>query len=369
MARLALFPSTAGRRSGAGRRSLPATRPALLLGLLLLLGASGCGMNDEKAILMAAGGYGDIAIALSDEALRPATERFLGVFNPEVTFVIQPESTYSVDVFGPDTWETARGYKNAVLLVRMGSGNAVEKQAKRLISSEAWKTMEASGGGIVQVPDPWSTYQLAVIVVGRDVNGISSILRNSTEKLRKIIDDSNRERILRRQRHDGLHTALMDRYWRDLGFWLEIPGDFGQNQFRPDGFPGLELMTTAPSRGITISWRETPEPTAFLADADVMVAIRSEMGQALHKEELVPESFVWSRDTIGDVACVKLEGAWNSTDFTGGGPFRCWFIPDRERGRLYCVDLLVYAPGQEKMPHFRRLETVLSTFSLKGPKS
>ena len=84
MARLALFHCTAGRRSGAGRRSLQVLRPALALGLLLLLGASGCGMNDEKAILMAAGGYGDIAIALSDEALRPATERFLGAFNPEV---------------------------------------------------------------------------------------------------------------------------------------------------------------------------------------------------------------------------------------------------------------------------------------------
>lgn len=350
------------------RAGFARARQALLMVVPLLM-ASGCGLGSEKAILMAAGSYGDVAVALSDESLRPATERFLSAFNPQVTFVIQPENLFKVDVFGPDHLNAARGYKNVLLLVRMGSGNAVERQAKRLVSNEAWKKMEETGGGIVQVPDPWSTYQLAVVVVARDINGLGSILRNNPEKLRAIIEDSNRERILRRNRVEGLQTALADLYARELGFRLEIPAEFHQNQYRPDGFPGLELMATAPSRGITITWRDTPEPTAFLADAEVMAAMRAEMGQVLHKEEIQPESFVWSRDTIGDRACVKLEGAWTSTDFDGGGPFRCWFIPDQKHRRLYCIDLLVYAPGQDKMGHFRRLEAVLSTFATKGPRS
>lgn len=348
------------------RPRVPVPVLALFCGLAL---AGGCGLDDEKAILMAAGSYGDVAIALSDEALRPATDRFLAAFNPQVTFVIQPETVFKVDVFGPDHLDAARGYKNVILVVRMGSGGAVEKQARRLVSREAWQKMEQTGGGIVQVPDPWATYQLAVVVVARDVNGLGSILRNNPDKLRGIIEEENRDRILRRARHDGLQDGLMSRYWREIGFWMEIPAEFRQNQFRPDGFPGLELITNAPSRGITISWRDTAEPTAFLADADVMVALRTEMGQVLHKEELVPESFTWSRDTVGDVPCVRLEGAWNSTDFDGGGPFRCWFIPDKARGRLYCVDLLVYAPGQDKMMHFRRLEALLSTFTTEGPQT
>jgi hypothetical protein len=135
LARLASFLITAGRRTGAGRRSsgpfIRSCRQPLvaLAGLVLLLGATGCGMNDEKAILMAAGSYGDVAIALSDESLRPATERFLVNFNPSATFVIQPETVFKVDIFGPRDWEVARGYKNAILLVRIGSGNAVAKQA------------------------------------------------------------------------------------------------------------------------------------------------------------------------------------------------------------------------------------------------
>ncbi len=337
--------------------------------LVALVGAGGCGLDREKAILMAAGSYSDVAIALSDEALRPVTARFVGAFNPEFTFVIKPETLFKVDIFGPGQWDAARGYKNVLLLVRLGSGSGVERQAKSLVSREAWKEMETAGGGIVPVPDPWSTYQLAVVVIARDVNGLGSILRNNPEKLRTIFENSNRERILRRNRHDGLQTGLMDRYWREFGFYLEIPAEFRQNRLQPNGFSGLELMANAPSRGISISWHDTPEPLAYLADVEVMLSLRTEMGRALHNEEIVPESLVWSRDLVGDRPCVRLEGAWNSSDFDGGGPFRCWFIPDPARGRVYCVDLLVYAPNQDKMAHFRRLEAVLSTFSTKGPPS
>jgi hypothetical protein len=345
------------------------SRPVAAACLIALVGAGACGLDNEKAILMAAGSYGDVAIALSDEALRPVTDRFVGAFNPEFTFVIKPETLFKIDIFGPDRWGAARGYKNVLLLVRFGSGNGVERQAKHLVSREAWKTLEISGGGIVPVSDPWSTYQLAVVVAARDIKGLGSILRDNPETLRTIFEESSRERILRRNRYDGLQTGLMDRYRREFGFHLEIPAEFRQNQFRPNGFPGLELMANAPSRGISISWHETPEPLAYLADAELMLSLRTEMGRSLHKEELVPESLIWSRDLIGDRPCVRLEGAWNSSDFDGGGPFRCWFIPDPERGRVYCVDLLVYAPNQDKMAHFRRLEAVLSTFSTKGPRS
>ncbi len=66
--------------------------------------------------------------------------------------------------------------------------------------------------------------------------------------------------------------------------------------------------------------------------------------------------------------CVKLEGAWTSNEFSGGGAFWCYFIPDSERGRMICLDLLVYAPGMDKMNFFRRLDAVASTFSMRRPQ-
>ncbi len=341
-----------------------------LAGFLLIpcLWVTGCGMDSEKGILMAAGSYGDLAVVVSDDSLRPLTDRFMSGMNLEKIFVIKPETLFKPDFYGPDKWELAKGYKNALFLVRIGDGGGAEKAARKLMSKEAWEQLKAGGGGIVKVVDPWSTYQLVVVVASRDRNNLGSILARSTEKIRHLFEDSNRERILRRNRYEGLNTALMDAFWNRYGIFMEIPVDYHQNQSEPDGYPGLELMRNGPSRGISLAWRKSDDLAALLDDRDDLTEVRRILGEKLHNEEIIPSSFVWSPAEIGGVACVKLEGAWTSNKFSGGGAFWCYFIPDQDRGRLICLDLLVYAPGMDKMNFFRRMDAVASTFSTRRPQ-
>jgi len=80
-------------------------------------------------------------------------------------------------------------------------------------------------------------------------------------------------------------------------------------------------------------------------------------------------TFIWDETEINGILAVEMKGAWNSHRFVGGGPFWCYFVPDLDRGRIYCIDLLVFAPGMEKMNFFRRMSAIVSTFSLKGPQS
>lgn len=337
----------------------------LLIPCLLICG---CGIDSEKGILMAAGSYGDLAVVMSQDSLRPLADRFMAGMNLEKTFVIKPETLFKPDFFGPDRWELAKGYKNALFLVRIGDQGGAEKAARKLMSADAWEKLSGGGGGIVKVIDPWSTYQQVVVVASRDRNNLGSILTKNSAKIRTIFEDSNRERILRRNRYDGLNTALMDAFWNRYHFFLELPAEFRQNQLEPDGFPGLELMLNGPSRGISLMWRGTEDPVALLDDPDALAQIRMDLGDKLHGEEIVPSSFVWSPAEIGEVACVKLEGAWTSNKFSGGGAFWCYFIPDSERDRIICLDLLVYAPGMDKMNFFRRLDAVASTFSTRRPQ-
>lgn len=342
----------------------------LLTGFLLIscLWFTGCGFDSEKGILMAAGSYGDLAVVLSDDSLRPLAGRFLSEMNLEKTFVIKPETLFKPDFYGPGKWKLCKGYKNALFLVRIGDGGGAEKAARKLMSSEAWERLTAGGGGIVKVIDPWSTYQQVVIVASRDRNSLGSILNKNAEKIRNLFEDSNRERILRRNRYDGLNTAQMDAYWDRYGIFLEIPAEYLQNQLEPDGYPGLELMRKGPSRGISLAWMKSDDPAALLGNQDSLVELRRLMGDKLHGEEIIPSSFVWSPAQIQGVESVKLEGAWTSNKFSGGGAFWCYFIPDPHRGRLFCLDLLVYAPGMDKMNFFRRMDAVASTFSTRRPQ-
>ena len=341
-----------------------------LAGILLVqcLLLAGCGIDSEKGILMAAGSYGDLAIVLSADNLRPVADRFLEKMNTEFVFVIKPETIFKPDFYGPTNWDLAKGYKNALFLVRIGDGGDGEKNARKLMSKEAWEKLTAGGGGIVKVADPWSTYQQVVVVASKDRNNLGSILIKNTDKIRSLFEDSNRDRILRRYRYDGLNTAQMDAYWNRFGFFMEIPGEFTQNQLEPKGFPGLELMATGPSRGISLSWHKSDDPAKMLEDRDWLIDMRIKMGEKLHHEEIVPSSFVWSAAEIGGISCLRLEGAWTSNKFSGGGAFWSYFVPDPDRGRVFCLDLLVYAPGMDKMNFFRRLDAVASTFALQRPQ-
>ena len=341
------------------------TVAALLGGLLA---AGGCGVDKDKGILMAAGDYGDLAVVLGDSELRPLADRFLAEFNPVHVFVIKEEPAYKVDFFVPAKWDLCKAYKNVLMLVEIGGGGAGEKAARGIVSKDAWAKLAAGGGGIVQVKDPWSTYQQVVVVASRDRNSLGSVLIRNAEKIRTIYDDSSRARILRRNRYNGLNDHLMTVYWDRFGIFLEIPAEWRQNQVEPEGFPGLELMQNGPSRGLTISWETASDPAAWLEDRDVLAAMRRSMGQAVHDEEIVPESFVWSEAEIGGVSAVKLEGAWTSNRFAGGGPFWSYFVPDPDRGRVFCIDLLVYAPGMDKMEYFRRMDAVARSFATTRPR-
>jgi hypothetical protein len=336
--------------------------------LVLCLWFTGCGIDSEKGILMAAGSYGDLAVVMSDDSLQPLASRFMTEMNLEKIFVIKPETLFKPDYYAPDRWELAKGYKNALFLVRIGDGGKAEKTARKLMSGETWDRLKAGGGGVVKVLDPWSTYQQVVVVASRDRNSLSSILAKNSTTIRELYENSSRERILRRHRYEGLNTALMDAYWDRYGIFMDLPSAYRQNQFEPKGYPGLELMRNSPSRGISLAWSKADDPAVLLQDTDALASLRAELGNKLHGEEIVPSSFLWSPAEIGGVGCVKLEGAWTSNKFSGGGAFWCYFIPDTHRQRMVILDLLVFGPGLDKMGYFRRLDAVASTFSFQRPQ-
>jgi len=335
---------------------------------LVLLAVVGCGLDENKGILMAAGSYSDLAVVLSSEEFKPAARRIIDEMNSKTTFVIKDEGLFVPEFYGPDRWDLAKGFKNSLFVLRLGDGSKAERAVRSLLSDDAWNRLINGNGGIVQVNDPWSTYQTLLVVASRDANSLASMLRNNGPRIRTLLEESSRTRILRRNRYDGLNTALMNAYWDQFGFYLELPQAFDQNQFKPDGYPGLELMRKAPSRGISLSWSGVDDPAALLDDRAALQAIREDMGAKLHNEDIVPESFKWQATEIGGVPCLKLEGAWTSRIFAGGGPFWTYFIPDPTRDRMICLDLLVYAPGDDKMGMFRQLDAVASTFTFTRPQ-
>lgn len=346
------------------RRQAP-VRWCVLLCLSSVL--TGC-VGKNEAILMAPGGYGDLAVIASTDEVAAALSPFLAEFNDEFTFVIAHEHRFAIDVLTPDKWHLGKGYKNILFALDTAEGGDVAQAVKNLLSRADYARLTGGAQTLLFLDEPFAEYQFAAIVTGPDRNTLISNLRKHAPQMREMIERKAVERILRRNRHDGLRNELMTQLWNKHRFSLEVPQDYALNQERPGGYPAVELMQKGPSRGLTIAWRETADPAAMIKDTAALLALRAEVGLRMHNEELVPDTFVWRDDTIGGQMVWRLEGAWNSTDFAGGGAFWCWFVPDPREGRVYCLDALAYAPGMDKMEMYRRMRAVLQSFSLERPQ-
>lgn len=338
-------------------------RLALVLLFLPVLGMpAGCGMSDEQGIIMAAGSYSDLAVVISDPRSEPLAKRFVEKLNTTTVFVIHEEPLFRSDLYQPEHMDMAKRYKNVVLLVRIGDGGPVEKRVKSMVNKETWQKLQSGTAGIVRLDDPWATYQTVLIMAHRDRNSLGSFLVKQAVAIRGILEKSNDERIMRGFRHKGLDTRLMNAYRAQFGFSFEIPKVFAQNQLKPNGFPGLELEQKSPPRGISVSWLEHDDPVTALNDQDLLLEMRQEMGTRLHSENVLDFSLRWSREPLNGLSAVKVEGSWESTLGPKGGPFWSYFVADEARGRIICVDLLVFAPNVDKMPMFRKMNAIAQTF-------
>jgi hypothetical protein len=244
----------------------------------------------------------------------------------------------------------------------------VEEYLRDKLTDAGEERATSAAGTLLQLENPFGSYQHAFIAAAQDRNSLLSYLSRNAAELRTRFQEKSAQRIMRRYRYEGLASEVMNDLWLKHRFFLEIPASFRVNQDAPDGYPAVELMLNGPSRGITIAWTQSSDPELLLSQRPLLLELRKEMGLKMHNEEIVPEGLVWSEDTIGGLPAVKLEGAWTSLGFDGGGPFWCWFVADTQNRRVFCLDALVYAPGMDKMDYFRRLRAIVGTFSLDRPQ-
>lgn len=335
---------------------------------LLCLALAGCLDREESSLFSAVGSYGDVAVLASSPNLYLAAAPALDLLSPDRTFILKEEETYRFADYSGKNWKDGRNYRNLLFLVRWGDGGPVEKELAGMLSESARARLQGGRGGLVTIHDPYYRNQLAIVVAAPQRDDVTRLLRRHAAALGDTLRRDIDRRIRRDHRREGIHTAAVPHLWARHGFWLEVPVAYPENQTEPDGYPGIEwLRSEGATRGLTVTWHEAEEPDRVLRDRDRLLAIRAELGETLHGERLVPESLDWGEDTLAGLPAVRLRGAWASDEVSVGGPFECFFLADRPRERVFCLDLLVYAPDREKMDDFRRLRAIAETFSLQPP--
>ncbi len=270
----------------------------------------------------------------------------------EIQFRLRMVSSYDFDKEPPT--------KNMVIygIVREGrTGQVIEN----FIGTKSVRKVLEGKNHVFQRMDYPVKGQLTVIVTASSPDRLRKVTEENGQLIRDIIEKANRERLrenlLLREKTETA-ADLKTKY----GFTIRVPDEYKLNREWGD-LPGVEIMRDYPHRGITISWLSWNSKSLTVADSTALYDFRSEVVYSIHDKEVMrPELVSWSMDEFGPYTAVRMDGYWESSIDLYGGPFICFFVHDRVRGKIWLIDCLVYAPGFNKHTLLREAVAVAETF-------
>ena len=128
-----------------------------------------------------------------------------------------------------------------------------------------------------------------------------------------------------------------------------------------DGYVWLRRLY--PERWIFIHWIEKGDTS--MLNTDWVVRERERLEKAYMEGEEVSEHYLVSfrSEFLGRDAVVTT-GLWEQKEKEVGGPFKNYTFYDPLSGRLYMIDLAIFAPeyAGQKLPFLKRMDIMAHTF-------
>ncbi len=308
------------------------------------------------------GSYSKVVLFTESGQLDRSTEALVRELQHPIDYYTKVELQFGVRLVSAYDFQKEGPSKNVVLfgVVRQGE---IGKIIESFIGPDNVRKVLEGKSNIFRKLDYPVVGQFTVIVTASSSEYLASVVEKKGELIRDLIEEANRER-LRNYLLTWENIELSEELHGKYGFSLRIPEFYELNQERRE-VPGIELVRKKPHRGLTVSWKSWKQRTFSLADSAAIYDIRSDLAWKLYGKDVMRRELVFFHSgRLGSHDAISMEGYWENSEGTYGGPFICFFIHDRIRSKLWVIDCLVYAPGFNKHKLLRELRAVAETFQL-----
>ncbi len=328
--------------------------------LILTLVVSGC--DSGSPIGSAVGSYSDVAILTETRLLGPVARQLKKSLSVEVTYAIKPEPLFNVDVFDWQDRRNAQVYKNLIIIGLLEGDDPASRELRRRLGGAVLSDKGHKNLFVAVMSNTYSRNQLVYFVAGRDRGLMQSSLARNIQILVDRISQENRKRILNYLFTNGHELDLENKIRHQMHFGLEVPASYRETSFhtgKHDGF--VEVAAVRPTRAVGIYYLDDAEST-MIEDKEVLLDLRRSFGERFLDEELQDAGgYQWSEVNFAGKRLLTLSGFWQAKKKDYGGPFRTFFLYEKEKRRLYGINLLTYAPGMRKHPYIREAMAVAET--------
>ncbi|MFT5366713.1 MAG: hypothetical protein ACI8V2_001662 [Candidatus Latescibacterota bacterium] len=294
---------------------------------------------------------GKIVVVAEDghwQALKPVLENVL--MQPMLT--PQPEYLFELVHVLPKDFDQYRVYRNVIVVggSHPSLGNIVDE-------------LSALGDVVIR-KDVWATQQVVIGIRAGDVLSSAEKVGVNGDRIVAAVDGGMADWLTTILYHAGVDEVVTKGLADQYGWQIQVPIGFEvMRDYADQHFVTFVRQVDRRQLWMWVYWEDGVTPDQLTADwcLDKRNAISAKFygGDQTDLNDLK----IYQTDFNGNLA-VCLEGLWENAKSWQGGPFKSYSVIDADRGRLYMINMGIYAPNRTKALQMRQLDALAHTFEI-----
>lgn len=307
-----------------------------------------------------AGSYSEVLLVTDEGAMDPFARAMTTPLTKMLDFYIGEEPAFRVvHVRAADLLEVPAS-KNLLICGVADPLTDVGRQIISQLGSAAVEKVRAGEANVFKRENLPGPGQLTLIVTAGTRDALVEIIDERADEIIETLEQSCRNRI-RRYLLNYHDKQLSRQLYETYGFTIEVPTLYRRLNENADP-PGVELLREAPARLLGVFWLDWDhEPT--LEDTETLYEARADYVWERYDGDVMDSTRVEFKLTrLSKYRALLMEGYWSSSHALAGGFYKTYFVYAEREKLLWALDLVVFAPGLPKHPHFRELLALAETF-------
>lgn len=357
---------------------------SVLLGTAALLALAAC---DESNFRPTAIGPETQLTVVIDSAHwhSPIGEAARDNLAPYINTLPSPERAFDLrrrELSSNEVYSEIQKQKNVVFVAPLNDTTATAEFLKARFSDEAQeKIQQGSSGIVVSRPDLWRRNQRVFYITASTPEQLVETLEERSGAIRDTLNLLARQRLQREMFERNRQTDIEEQLLEDHGFAINVQHDYevvvDTTATDNTGFVLMARVLVDTWRRFFVWYQENGDPSQL--SPEWIYDTRDSLAQQ-YLEGSVAGYAKTDRRNIGNRNYLQTEqvnflgrfgyetrGLWHMADdegneYGGGGPFLNYTFYDRESGRIYMFDGMVFAPDYDKREFLRQMEVIAHTF-------
>lgn len=291
----------------------------------------------------------------------------------KVIYTPQPENLFHLKRKSINALEEVKPYKNVIIIAPLDSRSYTSRYINSLIDSTVRAEIEKDSAFVFNKHDLWARDQLVMILTGPDKETLKMNMLKENENLLYYFTNVSDKRIGRNlfnptyEKKDIEAEMLFKHDWM-----IYVQADYQLAMDKPeDNFVWLRREPNSyKERWVFVHWMENASP-AFL-EKDSIIAKRNYLTKKYLQlmenggyVESVDEYLKVSEVNFNGKYAICIQGLWQFSDISGGGPFISYTFYDEKTKRIYMIDGALLAPKYKKRMMLQQLDVLLHSFKPK----